>query len=186
MSRISYAPARDELRTVCWRRVNEKCLLWDPPPGIQAPDSRLRRPSCFWLAQRCSAAIPESSRTNADDRLSLDPLGRVEDGDGIVEGSHVADVCPQPTIPDPYHGRIIGETAHHVVQRLSPRTAVAHMKRLLEHLPHADDNVAIAYSNDHGLARDIRERVNPQELGRCVDARRRLSRLRHSAGSGRG
>ena len=41
------------------------------------------------------------SRTNADDRLSLAPLGRVEGGDGIVEGSHVADVCPQPTIPDP-------------------------------------------------------------------------------------
>src|SRR5246127_633571 len=38
---------------------------------------------------------------NADDRLSLDPLGRVEGGDGIVEGSHRADVCPQPTIPDP-------------------------------------------------------------------------------------
>src|SRR6266480_8081655 len=51
---------------------------------------------------RC--AIPESSRTNADDRLSLDPLGRVEGGDGIVEGSYVADVCPQPTIPDPLDG----------------------------------------------------------------------------------
>src|SRR5882762_8783391 len=38
---------------------------------------------------------------NADDRLSLGALGRVEGGDGIVEGSHVADVCPQPTIPDP-------------------------------------------------------------------------------------
>src|SRR5207244_12238923 len=34
-----------------------------------------------------------------DDRLALDPLGRVEGGDGIVEGSHLADVCPQPTIP---------------------------------------------------------------------------------------
>src|SRR5262249_13873738 len=45
--------------------------------------------------------IPESSRMNADDRLSLDPFGRVEGGDGIVEGSHVADVCPQPTIPGP-------------------------------------------------------------------------------------
>jgi antirestriction protein ArdC len=65
-----------------------------------------------------------------------------------------------------YNGRIIGETAHHVVQRLSPRTAVAHMKHLLEQLPQAGDNVAIAYSNDHGLVRDIRERVNTQELGR--------------------
>ena len=46
-------------------------------------------------------AIAESPRMNADDCLSLDPLGRVEGGDGIVEDSHVADVCPQPTIPDP-------------------------------------------------------------------------------------
>ena len=36
---------------------------------------------------------------NADDRLSLDPLGRVEGGNRIAEGSHFADVCPQPTIP---------------------------------------------------------------------------------------
>jgi hypothetical protein len=38
---------------------------------------------------------------NADDRLSLDPLGPVEGGNRIVEGSHLADVCPQPTNPDP-------------------------------------------------------------------------------------
>src|SRR5262245_6220322 len=38
---------------------------------------------------------------NANDRLSLDPFGPVEGGNRIVEGSHVADVCPQPTNPDP-------------------------------------------------------------------------------------
>ena len=38
---------------------------------------------------------------NADDRVPVDPLGRVEGGNRIVEGSHVADVRPQPTIPDP-------------------------------------------------------------------------------------
>src|SRR5215470_3691860 len=38
---------------------------------------------------------------NADDRLSLGPLGPVEGGNRIVESSHVADVCPQPTNPDP-------------------------------------------------------------------------------------
>jgi hypothetical protein len=43
----------------------------------------------------------DSSRTNTDDRFSLDALGPVEGGNGIVEGSHVADVCPQTTIPDP-------------------------------------------------------------------------------------
>src|SRR5213082_816689 len=46
-------------------------------------------------------SIPESSRTNADDRLSLDPFGPVEGGDAIVEGSHFADVCQQPTSPGP-------------------------------------------------------------------------------------
>src|SRR6185312_4027762 len=39
--------------------------------------------------------------TNADDRLALDWLGRVEGGDGLVEGRYVADVRPQSTIPDP-------------------------------------------------------------------------------------
>src|SRR5262245_58290015 len=38
---------------------------------------------------------------NAYDRLSLGPLGPVEGGNRFVEGSDVADVCPQPTNPDP-------------------------------------------------------------------------------------
>ena len=44
---------------------------------------------------------PRPHGRNANDRLSLDPLGPVEGGNRIVEGSHVADVCPQPTNPDP-------------------------------------------------------------------------------------
>src|ERR1700752_612443 len=38
---------------------------------------------------------------NANDRLSVDPLGPVEGGNRIVEGGHVADVCAQPPNPDP-------------------------------------------------------------------------------------
>src|SRR5205823_8690284 len=38
---------------------------------------------------------------NADDRLSLASLGRVEGGDGIVEARDVADVRPQSSIPHP-------------------------------------------------------------------------------------
>src|SRR6202008_2423879 len=38
---------------------------------------------------------------NPDDCLSLVPLGPVEGGNRIVEGSHFADVCPQPTNADP-------------------------------------------------------------------------------------
>src|SRR4030095_6327880 len=41
------------------------------------------------------------SRTNTDDRLPLDPLGRVEGGEGILEGRDVADVRPQSSVPHP-------------------------------------------------------------------------------------
>src|SRR4051794_34216973 len=46
---------------------------------------------------------PESSQSNADDRLPLASLGRVEGGDGIVEGRDVADVHPQSSVPHPLH-----------------------------------------------------------------------------------
>src|SRR5262252_2609497 len=48
-----------------------------------------------------AAAVSESLWTNADDRLPADPLGRVEGGDGIVEGRDVADVRPQSSVPHP-------------------------------------------------------------------------------------
>src|SRR5262245_40737840 len=38
---------------------------------------------------------------SAADRLPLASLGPVEGGDGIVEGRDVADVRPQPSVPDP-------------------------------------------------------------------------------------
>src|SRR6266516_4348836 len=47
------------------------------------------------------SALPKSSRTNADDRLPRASLGRVEGGDGIVEGRDVADVRPQASVPHP-------------------------------------------------------------------------------------
>ena len=45
--------------------------------------------------------LPESSRTNADDRLPRAPLGRVEGGDSFVEGRDVADVRPQSSVTHP-------------------------------------------------------------------------------------
>src|SRR3954447_23716989 len=41
------------------------------------------------------------SRTNADDRLPADPLGRVECRDGVVERREVPDVRPQSSVPHP-------------------------------------------------------------------------------------
>src|SRR5262245_22751330 len=42
-----------------------------------------------------------ASSSNADDRLALDSLSRVERGDGVVEGRDVADVRPQSSVAYP-------------------------------------------------------------------------------------
>src|SRR5436309_13386299 len=41
------------------------------------------------------------SRTNADDRLALDPLDRVEGRDGVIEGRDLADVRPHSPVTRP-------------------------------------------------------------------------------------
>jgi hypothetical protein len=46
-----------------------------------------------------------------------------------------------------YRGEIIGQTEHHVVQRLSQGSAVAHPKELLGTLPSVGENVVLRYSN---------------------------------------
>ena len=45
--------------------------------------------------------LPGASRTNADDCFPLGPLGRIEGGDGVVEGRDVADVRPQSSVTHP-------------------------------------------------------------------------------------
>ncbi len=45
-----------------------------------------------------------------------------------------------------YKGEIIGETQHHVVQKLSQQSAVAHVKHLLGSVPSVGDNVVLRYS----------------------------------------
>jgi antirestriction protein ArdC len=65
-----------------------------------------------------------------------------------------------------YRGEIIGETDLHVVQRLSPGSAVAHMKHLLESVPKVGDNVGIGYANDRASVKELRERSRDWELAR--------------------
>lgn len=65
-----------------------------------------------------------------------------------------------------YKGPIIGETDHHVVQRLSPKSAVAHMKHLLGAVPAKGENVSIAYSNERTQIREAPNRSRSHELAR--------------------
>lgn len=65
-----------------------------------------------------------------------------------------------------YCGKIIGETRHHLVQSISSRTAVAHLKQLVENPPDINRNVVISYRNDKTQVRELRERSKTAELAR--------------------
>src|SRR5262245_38451783 len=55
------------------------------------------------MNERVLSFMRETSRTNVDDRLTPPSLGRVEGGDGILEGRDVADVRPQSSVTHPLH-----------------------------------------------------------------------------------
>jgi hypothetical protein len=65
-----------------------------------------------------------------------------------------------------YCGKIIGETQHHLVQTISSRTAVAHLKQLVENPPDINRNVVISYRNDKTQIRELPERSKTAELAR--------------------
>jgi len=65
-----------------------------------------------------------------------------------------------------YHGVILGETTHHLIQRQSARSGIAHLKNLLDQQPQVGDHVRIHYANSKGTVREFRERAKTVELGR--------------------
>jgi antirestriction protein ArdC len=66
-----------------------------------------------------------------------------------------------------YRGEIIGETQHHIVQKLGPRSTVAHLKQLLGTVPGVGQNVAIHYSNGKILdVAQFQPKAQAKELAR--------------------
>ena len=65
-----------------------------------------------------------------------------------------------------YRGEIIGETDMHVLQRLSVRMVIAHVKHLLASVPDVGTEVSIAYSRRVGAIREIPSREREKELSR--------------------
>ena len=65
-----------------------------------------------------------------------------------------------------YRGVILGETTHHLIQRQSAHTGIAHLKDLLDRHPQVGDHVRIHYAKSKGTVREFRERAKTMELGR--------------------
>ncbi len=75
-------------------------------------------------------------------------------------------VYPADTASGKYRGEVLGETDHHVLQKLSPRSVVAHPKQALPDPPAAGANVIISYSNNLAQVKPNQLREKAQALSR--------------------
>ena len=64
-----------------------------------------------------------------------------------------------------YRGVILGETAHHIVQRQSGRVGIAHLKDSLDGQPGVGAHVRIQYAQGKGMVRTCCEHVKAAERG---------------------
>jgi antirestriction protein ArdC len=65
-----------------------------------------------------------------------------------------------------YRGAVLAESDHHVVQKLSPRSAVAHLKRLLPQAVALGQNLVVSYSNGVAQLKPMQIRERTQALAR--------------------
>lgn len=107
-----------------------------------------------------SAGSHQFSRSDIDDSLAA-----AKNLTAQILGDS-ARIYPAQTQSGTYKGRIIAETDQHLIQRLSPQTAIAHAKQLLDPTPQVGQNVAIAYVNESGRVKEIQDRAKTRELVR--------------------
>jgi hypothetical protein len=72
-----------------------------------------------------------------------------------------ANVYQADTESGKYRGELLGETDHHVIQKLSPRSAVVHPKHLLPETVQPGQNLVVSYTNSLAQLKpnQVRERV---------------------------
>jgi len=75
-------------------------------------------------------------------------------------------VEPALTDSGTYRGSVVVETAHELIQRISPQYAVIHRKDDLDSRARIGDQVCITYSGGDGHVRRVRERSRNKELAR--------------------
>jgi hypothetical protein len=118
-----------------------------------------------------SGTVNVHAKKTATDRRSTVDVGSA---DSLAEAKAVtfktlgatAKTITAQTKSGSYRGPIIAETEHHLIQRQSTHTAVAHPKDLLDRQPRVGESVRISYSDSKGTIRELRERAKAQDLGR--------------------
>jgi antirestriction protein ArdC len=111
-----------------------------------------------------------AKQTATDRRSTVD----APTGDSLTEAKSItakmlgdsAKTLAAQTDSGGYRGPIIGETEHHIIQRQSARTSIAHPRDLLDRQPQIGESVRINYSDSRGAVREFRERAKAQDLSR--------------------
>jgi hypothetical protein len=111
-----------------------------------------------------------AKQTATDRRSTVDAPG----GDSLTEAKSItakllgdsAKTLAAQTESGSYRGPIIGETEHHIIQRQSGRTGIAHPKDMLDRQPQIGESVRINYSDSKGAVREFRERAKVRDRDR--------------------
>jgi hypothetical protein len=118
-----------------------------------------------------SGTVNVHAKQTATDRRST---VEAPNGDSLVEAKSMtakvlgdsAKTLAAQTESGSYRGPIIGETEHHIIQRQSAHTGIAHPKDLLDRQPRIGESVRINYSDAKGVVREFRERAKAQDRDR--------------------
>jgi hypothetical protein len=65
-----------------------------------------------------------------------------------------------------YRGEVLGETDHHVLQKIGPKSVVAHPRNLIPEALSPGQSVAVNYSNLQAQIKPLKARERIQSLSR--------------------